>query len=61
MNLKDRGYRFVVRVVDGLVDGQWTHPADVKPEGLDCTDMDDETFCEVMERMRQRVRQGELR
>jgi hypothetical protein len=59
MTLKDQGYRFVVRVVDGLIDGRWVHPTD-KPDGLDCTDMDDETFCEVMERMRQRVRQGEL-
>jgi hypothetical protein len=57
VSLRDQGFRFVVRVVDGRIEGDWKHPADVKPEWLDCTDMDDETFCEVMERMRQRVRQ----
>jgi hypothetical protein len=61
MNLYEQGMRFVVRVVESRIEADWMHQTEVKPEWLDCTDMDDETFCEVMERMRQRVRQGELR
>lgn len=44
MSLQDQGFRFILRPVDGRVDGWWTHPLDVKPGGLDCTDMDDEQF-----------------
>jgi hypothetical protein len=44
MSLQAQGYRFIVRVVDGRIDGSWMHPADIKPEWLDCTDMEDDVF-----------------
>ena len=55
MNLYEQGYRFVVRVVEHRIQGDWMHKSDVKPEWLDCTDMDDDTFCEVMSRLRQQL------
>lgn len=44
MSLRDDGFRFILRVVDGRISGDWMHPADVKPEWLDCTDMEDDVF-----------------
>lgn len=44
MSLQDQGFRFILRPVDDRVDGCWMHPADVKLEWLDCTDMEDDVF-----------------
>jgi hypothetical protein len=42
--LKDQGFRFVYRNRDGMLDYQWTHPAELQPTDHDCTDMDDDEF-----------------
>lgn len=44
MSLQDQGFRYILRPVDGRIDGSWMHPADIKPEWLDCTDMEDDVF-----------------
>lgn len=40
MSLQDEGFRFV------LQDGEfnWVHPALLKPEAMDCTDMPEKEF-----------------
>lgn len=43
-----QGFRFVLRVLDGRVDGSWLHPTDIKPEWLDCTNMDDNQFADAV-------------
>lgn len=40
-NLKDVGFRFVRRQ-DGSFN--WTHPLEVSPGDVDCTEMSDEEF-----------------
>jgi hypothetical protein len=52
MNLYEQGMRFVVRVVESRIQADWMHPADVKPEWLDCTDMDDDTFANEVQKLR---------
>jgi hypothetical protein len=44
MSLQEQGYRYIIRPLDGRIDGRWVHPAEVKPEWLDCTDMEDDVF-----------------
>lgn len=38
--LKDNGFRFVKRGKDF----KWVHPAEMRSEDIDCTDMDDAEF-----------------
>jgi hypothetical protein len=52
-NLKDQGWRFILRPVNGQIDGHWRHPSDIPPGGLDCTDMDDDTFANEVQKLRQ--------
>jgi len=41
MNLQEQGFRLMCR---GTRDFQWVHPADIQPGHLDCTDMSDTEF-----------------
>lgn len=41
MSLADEGFRYIHREGLGFT---WMHPASIKPDDLDCTDMDDEAF-----------------
>jgi len=52
VNLQDQGYRFILRPLDGRVDGRWMHPSEVKPQWLDCTDMDDARFNREVQKLR---------
>jgi hypothetical protein len=42
MSLQDQGFRFVWR--PALRECLWSHPAEVKPGDVDCTDMSDREF-----------------
>jgi hypothetical protein len=51
MNLQDKGMRYVLRVVDGHIDGRWMDPESILPQWLDCTDMSDDLFCRAIQRL----------
>jgi hypothetical protein len=40
MTLQEQGFRFICR--DGACN--WMHPAEVQPNDVDCTDMDEDEF-----------------
>lgn len=47
MTLKDKGFRFVYRLGYGRefgCDYTWSHPAELQPTDVDCTDMSDDDF-----------------
>lgn len=46
MTLRDQGFRFVKRGADF----KWVHPADVQPRDVDCSDMNDDEFSELVAR-----------
>lgn len=56
MNLYEQGYRFVVSVVENRIQADWVPRANIKPDWLDCTDMDDATFDSEMQRLRDWLR-----
>ena len=49
MNLQDQGFRYILRNRDGRVDGNWEHPATMKPGGLDATDFDDDKLADAIQ------------
>jgi 8-oxo-dGTP pyrophosphatase MutT (NUDIX family) len=51
MSLQEQGFRFILRRVDGRIDGYWEHPATVKPGGVDVTDLDDEAMLREVEQL----------
>jgi hypothetical protein len=51
VSLKEQGFRFVLRPLDGRIEGRWIHPSEVKPEWLDCTDMEDDVFVSNVDAM----------
>jgi hypothetical protein len=44
MSLYDEGFRFVIRA-DGAA--TWLHPALLRPDDIDCTDMPDDDFASL--------------